>query len=214
MNSRLRSARRPTRAARAPDKSPASPESATPAFFRSSRSGRPQIPRTVIRGQRPSSRSPSPRLRSRGSRPSASVLAPLNRTTANLRFLRGTFAPLPERTSGRALIMLLRAGLATSLPVVKAGERFRRLVGRAWLSLGSNPLSGRASQIAVPKLSAGSLDARGAGPLRWLRPFEGGIEDHGVRIRRRRREIFGLLGGLPPLFRRCNCHPPWPTIQY
>ena len=31
--------------------------------------------------------------------------------------------------------MLLRAGLATSLPVVKAGERFRRLVGRAWLSL-------------------------------------------------------------------------------
>jgi hypothetical protein len=41
-----------------------------------------------------------------------------------------------------------------------------------------------------------------------------GVEDRGVRIRRRRREIFGLLGGLLPLFRRCNCHPPWPTIQY
>jgi len=39
-----------------------------------------------------------------------------------------------------------------------------------------------------------------------------GVEDHGVRIRRRRREIFRLLGGLPPLFRRCNRHPPWPTI--
>jgi hypothetical protein len=41
-----------------------------------------------------------------------------------------------------------------------------------------------------------------------------GVEDWGARIRRRRREIFGLLGGLLPLFRRCNCHPPWPTIQY
>jgi hypothetical protein len=70
-----------------------------------------------------------------------------------------TFAPLPERTAGRALIMLLRAGLATSLPVVKAGELSAGSWGHARLSLGSNCLSGRAIPIAVPGLSAGSLDA-------------------------------------------------------
>jgi hypothetical protein len=66
-----------------------------------------------------------------------------------------------------------RAGLATSLPVVKAGERFRRLVGRARLSLESNPTA-KLLHWRFPNSQPGLLMREGGAAAVAPPLFEGG----------------------------------------